>query len=155
MKPITMTPIGVVRSSRTEAFDDFWDQERASVILDDTCYSAEALTGITDFSHAEIVFVMDRLDPRTVETRRRHPRGNPDWPSVGIFAQRAGGRPNRIGICVCRVLGVEGLRLYLAGLDAVDGSPVLDIKPWVAEFGPRGAVRQPPWICELMARYWR
>lgn len=154
MKPIAMTPIGVVRSSRTAAFDDFWDQEEASVLLDETHYSAEALSGITDFSHVEIVFVMEQLDPLKVEIRRRHPRGNPDWPSVGIFAQRAGGRPNRIGVCVCRVLKVDGGRLHVEGLDAIDGTPVLDIKPWVTEFGPRGEVRQPAWMSELMAHYW-
>ncbi|MBS0580079.1 MAG: SAM-dependent methyltransferase [Proteobacteria bacterium] len=155
MKPITMEPIGVVSSSRTTAFDDFWDQEQAAVVLDESRYSAEALSGIADFSHVEIVFLMDQLDPHTVETRRRHPRGNPDWPSVGIFAQRAGGRPNRIGVCVCRVLRVEGGRLHVEGLDAIDGTPVLDIKPWVVEFGPRGTVRQPAWMSELMTRYWR
>jgi tRNA-Thr(GGU) m(6)t(6)A37 methyltransferase TsaA len=154
MKPISMSPIGAVRSSRTAKVDDMWDQEQASVVLDAARFSAEALDGIDEFSHVEIVFVMDQLDPLSVETRRRHPRGNPRWPSVGIFAQRAGGRPNRIGVCVCKVLKVESGSLYVEGLDAIDGTPVLDIKPWVAEFGPRGPVRQPAWMSELMAHYW-
>jgi tRNA (adenine37-N6)-methyltransferase len=77
------------------------------------------------------------------------------WPRVGIFAQRAKDRPNRIGIGVGRLLGVDGRDLRVAGLDAVDGTPVLDIKPVMAEFLPRGELRQPAWSRELMAGYWR
>ena len=85
----------------------------------------------------------------------RHPRNNPDWPKVGIFAQRGKNRPNQIGTTICRVLRTEGIKIYLEGLDAIDGSPVLDIKPWVLEFAPRGSIIQPKWISELMRQYWR
>jgi tRNA-Thr(GGU) m(6)t(6)A37 methyltransferase TsaA len=152
---VTLTPIGEVSSSRTEAVDDLWDGEQACVVLDPARFDPEALGGLADFSHVEIIYFMDRIDPQSVEMRTRHPRGNSAWPRVGIFAQRAAGRPNPIGICVCRILRVEGGLLYVEGLDAIDGTPVLDIKPWVAEFGPRGAVHQPAWITELMRRYWR
>jgi tRNA (Thr-GGU) A37 N-methylase len=84
----------------------------------------------------------------------RHPRGNKEWPEVGIFAQRAKDRPNRLGVTVCRILKVEDASLYLEGLDAIDGTPVVDIKPWMSEFGPRGEVHQPQWSSELMADYW-
>jgi tRNA (adenine37-N6)-methyltransferase len=84
----------------------------------------------------------------------RRPRGNPAWPEVGIFAQRAKDRPNRLGVSVSRILGVTGASVYLAGLDAIDGTPVVDIKPWMSEFGPRGDVAQPSWSVELMAGYW-
>ena len=84
----------------------------------------------------------------------RHPRGNPDWPKVGVFAQRGRNRPNRLGVSVCRILGVDSTRLLVGGLDAIDGTPVLDIKPVLAEFLPRGEVRQPDWSRELMADYW-
>ena len=73
---------------------------------------------------------------------------------MGIFAQRAKGRPNRIGVTVCRLLAVEGLTLTVQALDAIDGTPVLDLKPYMAEFGPRGEIRQPAWSRELMAGYW-
>jgi tRNA (Thr-GGU) A37 N-methylase len=102
----------------------------------------------------EVLFHMDRVDAAKIETAARHPRNNPDWPKVGILAQRAKNRPNQIGSTICRVLRVDGTRLFLEGLDAVDGSPVLDIKPWVREFAPRGEVRQPTWITELMRGYW-
>ncbi|EPX56864.1 hypothetical protein D187_007299 [Cystobacter fuscus DSM 2262] len=98
---------------------------------------------------------MDQVDPAKVEKTARHPRNNTDWPKVGIFAQRGKNRPNQMGATICRVLKVDGIQLHLEGLDAIDGSPVLDIKPWVAEFAPRGEVFQPQWITELMRSYWR
>lgn len=70
-----------------------------------------------------MVYVFDRVDPETVLLKARHPRNNPEWPSVGIFAQRAKARPNRIGVTVCRLVRVEGLELTVAALDAIDGTP--------------------------------
>jgi len=155
MKNITLTPIGVVHSTRKKAEDDNWDSEQVHIELDTTEFSADALMGISDFSHVEILFYMDQVDPNKVEKTARHPRNNPDWPQVGIFAQRGKNRPNQIGATVCRVLKVEGHKLHLEGLDAIEGSPVLDIKPWVKEFAPRGSIFQPKWISELMQQYWR
>ena len=71
-----------------------------------------------------------------------------------MFAQRNKARPNRIGVTTCQLLGVDGRTLHVRGLDAIDGSPVLDIKPHVTGFGPRGNVREPAWIKELMQDYW-
>lgn len=84
----------------------------------------------------------------------RHPRGREDWPLIGIFAQRGRNRPNRLGVTVCKVLAIEGTRLHVEGLDAIDGTPVIDIKPVMRELLPRGEVRQPDWVAELMAAYW-
>ena len=152
---ITMTSIGFVRSTRSRIEDDNWDAEKVHVELDASQFSAEALAGLTEFSHVEVVFFMDQVDAGKMETSARHPRNNTEWPKVGIFAQRGKNRPNRIGSTICRVLKVEGLNLHVEGLDAIDGTPVLDIKPWVMEFGPRGSVFQPGWISELMRGYWR
>jgi tRNA (Thr-GGU) A37 N-methylase len=77
-----------------------------------------------------------------------------NWPRVGIFAQRGKGRPNRLGATIVEVVSREGRVLTVAGLDAIDGTPVLDIKPVLAEFLPRKPVRQPAWSCELMRDYW-
>jgi tRNA (Thr-GGU) A37 N-methylase len=82
------------------------------------------------------------------------PRGNPAWPEVGIFAQRAKNRPNRLGLSTCELLGVEGPSVRVRGLDAIDGTPVLDLKPFMIEFGPRGPVTQPSWSHELMRDYY-
>jgi tRNA (adenine37-N6)-methyltransferase len=147
-------PVATVVGGRAKPFDDDWDAVEAVVRLDDR-FDPEALAGLEEFSHLEVVYVFDRVDPAAVETGARHPRGNMGWPRVGIFAQRAKDRPNRIGIGVGRLLGVDGRDLRVAGLDAVDGTPVLDIKPVMAEFLPRGELRQPAWSRELMAGYWR
>lgn len=155
MKTINITPIGTVRSTRKKAEDDNWDAEQVYVELDPQQFTSEALAGLGDFSHVEILFHMDRVDPSKIEKTARHPRNNTEWPKVGIFAQRGKNRPNQIGITVCRILRVEGAELHVEGLDAIEGSPVLDIKPWVQEFAPRGSVFQPKWISELMRQYWR
>lgn len=155
MKMIAMTPIGIVHSSRKKTEDDNWDVEQVCIELDSLQFSSEALTGLTDFSHVEILFYMNQVDTDKIEKIARHPRNNTEWPKVGIFAQRGKNRPNQIGSTVCRILKTDGLKLTLEGLDAVDGSPVLDIKPWVKEFAPRGSIFQPTWISELMQKYWR
>jgi tRNA (adenine37-N6)-methyltransferase len=146
-------PVATVVGGRTEPFDDDWEGVEAVIRLDER-FEPEALDGLEQFSHLEVVYVFDRVDPADVETGARHPRGNADWPRVGIFAQRAKDRPNRIGVSVCRLLLVDERELRVAGLDAVDGTPVLDIKPVMAEFAPRGELRQPDWARELMAGYW-
>ena len=150
---LTVEPIGRVEGSRKEAVDDNWGAERSRIVLDER-FEADALDGIEEFSHAEIVFVFDRVDPAKIVSGARHPRNNPEWPRVGIFAQRGKNRPNRIGVTVCRILGREGRTLNVEGLDAIDGTPVLDIKPVMREFLPRKEVRQPEWSTELMRNYW-
>ena len=151
---IPLVPIGTVRSTRSDVVDDDWDREEVSIELDDR-FSGDALAGLDSFSHVEVLFHMHRVEPTKIESGARHPRNNPDWPLVGIFAQRGKNRPNQIGTTVCRVLRVDGRRLFVEGLDAVDGTPVLDIKPWVRELGPRGETRQPAWMDELMREYWK
>jgi tRNA-Thr(GGU) m(6)t(6)A37 methyltransferase TsaA len=151
---ISMTPIGVVRSTRKKVEDDNWDAEKMSVELDAKQFGESALAGLSEFSHVEVIFYMNQVEASKIEAGARHPRNNISWPSVGIFAQRAKNRPNRIGATICKVLSVDGRILNVEGLDAVDGTPVLDIKPWVAEFAPRGTQFQPKWISELMQGYW-
>ena len=146
-------PIGFVRGGRTQAIDDDWDRETAVIELA-ARFGEEALYGLVDFSHAEVAFVFHRVPLDKVETGARHPRNRADWPLVGIFAQRGKNRPNRIGITICRIEKVDGTRLHVRGLDAIDGTPVIDIKPVMREFCPRGDIRQPEWASELMAGYW-
>jgi tRNA (adenine37-N6)-methyltransferase len=150
----SVEPIGWVHSSRSDAVDDDWDAVTATISLDAERFSPDAILGLDAFSHIEVVFLFDQVEPDEIENAARHPRGNTDWPKVGIFAQRAKMRPNRLGVSVCRLLGIDGLVLRVQGLDAIDGTPVLDIKPYMSEFGARGAVEQPAWSHELMATYW-
>lgn len=146
--------VGHVRGGRAEAIDDDWGPSRARIDLDPARFGPEALFGLTDFSHAEIIFVFDRITDAEIVTGARRPRGREDWPLVGIFAQRGRNRPNRLGVSVCRILAVDGLSLEVEGLDAIDGTPVVDIKPVLSGFLPRGEVREPAWAGEIMETYW-
>jgi tRNA (adenine37-N6)-methyltransferase len=147
-------PIGHVRGGRVEAVDDDWGDVLATVELDPAAVGEAATVGLEGFSHLEVVFLFDRVDPATVTTGARRPRGNPDWPEVGILAQRRKARPNRLGVSRCELVAVDGLQLRVRGLDAIEGTPVLDVKPWMAGFAPRGPVAEPAWALELMAGYW-
>jgi tRNA-Thr(GGU) m(6)t(6)A37 methyltransferase TsaA len=149
----SLTAIGHVAGGRSEAEDDAWASSRAAIHLVPG-FTAEALAGLESFSHAEIVFIFDRLPESQIITASRRPRGNPHWPMVGIFAQRGRNRPNRIGVSVCRIVAVKGTCVEVEGLDAIDGTPVLDIKPVLAGFLPRGEVREPDWAGAIMADYW-
>lgn len=146
--------IGVVRGGRDTPIDDQWGDSLARLDLDPARFTPDALAGLSDFSHAEVIFVFDRVPDSEIEIGARRPRGRADWPLVGIFAQRGKGRPNRLGLCVCEIVSVEGLSVTVRGLDAIDGTPVVDIKPVMNGFLPRGEVREPAWATEIMSAYW-
>ncbi|MBV9043552.1 MAG: SAM-dependent methyltransferase [Alphaproteobacteria bacterium] len=151
---ITMRPIGFVCGGRAEPIDDDWDSVETTIDLDASQFKPDATASLSDFSHIEVVYNFNQVPDNEINTGARHPRGRKDWPLVGIFAQRGKGRPNRIGVTVCRLLAVDGLTLRVRGLDAIDGTPVLDIKPVMTGFLPRGEIREPQWAKELMAGYW-
>ena len=134
-------PIGVVKSSRSRPVDDDWGEVTASITILPP-FGARSLVGLDEFSHIEVLFLFHGVDPRSVHTGSRRPRGNPDWPDVGIFAQRAKDRPNRLGLCTCELVEVRGDTIEVRALDAIDGTPVLDIKPYMSN-SPRPPVRQP------------
>ena len=150
----SVRPIAFVRSPRDEVNDDFWGDVESEIEL---CpdIPPESLVGLEDYSHVDILYLLDRVSPDDVEYGLRHPRNNLDWPKVGIFAQRAKRRPNRLAHSIVRLLGCDGSRLRVLALDAIDGTPVLDIKPVLSEFLPREPVRQPQYSHELMRDYWR
>ena len=151
---ITLTPIGYVRTTRADPTDDNWDAETTRIELDTTRFTTDALLSLDTFSHVEVLYWFHHAEAATPVTGARHPRGNKDWPLVGIFAQRGKNRPNRIGLTICEILKVGGTTLHVKGLDAIDGTPVLDLKPWVSDFGPRGDIREPQWMKDLMSGYW-
>jgi len=154
MSAITMTPIGRVMSARDEPIDDDWDSVPTTIVLDPAQLKPDAAAGLDSFSHIVVTYVFDRVGEAEIERGARHPRGRTDWPKIGILAQRAKNRPNRIGITTCKLLSVSGLILKVQGLDAIDGTPVLDIKPHMSGFDARGAIREPTWSLELMEKYW-
>ncbi len=150
---VALEPIGLVVGGRREAIDDHWGTVEAVIRLDSR-FDADALAGLDEFSHLCVVFQFHLVPEGDVVTGARHPRGNTAWPKVGMFAQRAKMRPNRLGVSTCELLAMSGRDLSVRGLDAVDGTPVLDVKPFMTEFEPRGETRQPRWASELMRDYY-
>ena len=152
---IVLKPIGVVRSPIKELADDCWGGVLAEIELDPQLFGPECTLGLDQYSHVEVLFLLDKISQDEIEKGARHPRGRTDWPKTGIFAQRSKGRPNRIGVTVCKLESVDGLHIRVRELDAVDGTPVLDVKPYLKGFAPRGEVLEPAWAAELMAGYFR
>ncbi|MFE9726440.1 TrmO family methyltransferase [Streptomyces sp. NPDC005794] len=112
------------------------------------------LATVQGVSHLEVVFRFHLTDRNDLDLGTRRPRDNPDWPEVGIFGHRNMRRLNWLGVSRCRLIRVEGLDLRVEDLDAVDGTPVLDIKPWFAEMGPLGDVRQASWVTDMLGDHY-
>lgn len=149
----SIEPIGFVKNSRKKTEDDYWGGVESEIIISEKI-SAESLLGIEEFSHLEIIFYFHLADLSKINISASHPRDNKSFPRVGIFAQRKKARPNLLGSTIVKLLSVSGNTLRVSGLDAVDGTPVIDIKPVVREFLPNEEIRQPVWETELMKNYW-
>ncbi|MCC6155010.1 MAG: SAM-dependent methyltransferase [Candidatus Hydrogenedentes bacterium] len=148
-----VTAIGIVHNERKAVEDDNWLRYPSEIRLIDDL-PAECLDGIDAYSHIEIVYVFHQVLWAKPVIGAEHPRENPAWPKVGIYAQRKKARPNFIGCTITTLLQRDGRRIFVERLDAIDGTPVLDIKPVLREFLPYGEVRQPGWADELMRNYW-
>ncbi len=150
---IELNPIAIVKNTRKLVKDDHWGDVVSTIELIPPM-TEEALAGIESFSHIEVIFYFDQVQTDKIETGARHPRNNANWPLVGILAQRGKNRPNQIGTTICKLLDHSANTITVQGLDAVDGTPVLDIKPVMKEFLPQEEIRQPGWVGELMQNYW-
>jgi tRNA-Thr(GGU) m(6)t(6)A37 methyltransferase TsaA len=144
-------PIGVVRSSVSEPVDEGWGEVVSEIHLE--ARYAAGLEGIEQFSHAVIVTWLHLATFDSPKHLRRRPRGRSDMPCVGMFAQRARHRPNPIGITSVRILGVQGNVLRVQGLDAIDGTPVLDVRPYYPAFDLVPDATVPEWVDRLMEGY--
>lgn len=150
----TVNPIGTVVNSRKEVEDDYWG-DVTSVIELATDLDESSLDGIQAFSHLEIIYLFHLVSDERIQYGARHPRNNKSWPKVGIFAQRGKNQPNKLGTTVVKLIKCEGRKLFVSGLDAIDGTPIIDIKPVMKEFLPREEVTQPDWSKQLMVNYWK
>ena len=149
---IILNPVATVKNSRQDQSDDFWGNIISEIELAENI-PADAFNGIEEFSHLEIIFHFDKADKANA-VYSYHPRGNKNWPKVGIFAQRKKDRPNGIGLTIAELVKREGNKIWVRYLDAIDGTPVLDIKPVLKEFLPTKEIKQPQWSHELMKNYW-
>jgi len=153
-RAIIFNPIGYVKSKRSGMQDDYWGNVVSEITISED-FPEECLDGIDTFSHLEIIFYFDKAEPSKVVTGASHPRGNTEWPNVGIFAQRKKDRPNHIGTTIVKLISRKERTLMVQGLDADNDTPVLDIKPVAQEFLPNETVAQPAWMSELMKDYWK
>lgn len=149
----TIQSIATVRNNRQMLKDDHWGEIISTIELADHIQEV-SLKGIEDFSHLEIIFYFDKVSDDQIQYETRHPRNNHDYPEVGIFAQRGKNRPNKLGSTIVALLEVKSRGLIVQGLDAIDGTPILDIKPVMKEFLPKEDVKQPAWSIDLMKAYW-
>ncbi len=151
MNRIALKVIGYVRSHIKEQTDEKWgDVESRIVLLPEYC---EGLQGIEQFSHALIVTFLHeaRFEPSAHLIRR--PRGLASMPEVGIFAQRAKDRPNPLGVTAVSIVGIEPGVLVVRELDAIDGTPVVDVKPYYPVYDRVMMATVPDWVDRLMDGY--
>ena len=151
-RKIILKPIAFVKNNRKEKSDDNWSETISEIELIDDL-PIESLEEIETFSHLEIIYFLDKSN-KTI-TGSEHPRENPNWPKVGIFAQRKKDRPNHLGLTIVNLIKKEERKLIVSNLDAIDGTAILDIKPVFKEYLPKGEVKQPDWTSELMKNYWK
>ncbi|EMJ99912.1 methyltransferase, YaeB family [Leptospira sp. B5-022] len=149
----TIRPIAKVSNSRSEIQDDYWAEIVSEIELEDNI-PAESLDGIETFSHLEIIYIFHKSIGSEPILGSEHPRENKKWPKVGIFVQRKKNRPNHLGSTIVELLRRDGKKLLVKYLDAIDGTPVVDIKPVMREFLPMSGITQPDWSKELMINYW-
>lgn len=150
---ITLNLIGVAYNDRKEVEDDYWGEVTSKIVLDDSL-PEEAFNEIESFSHLEIIFYFHQVQKNKIVTGARHPRNDTSLPKVGIFAQRGKNRPNQLGLTTVKVIERKGRELFVSGLDCINETPILDIKPVMQEFLPKDPISQPEWTHEIMKNYW-
>ena len=150
MSEIVMKPIGYVHNNVENKKDVAWGQDVSTIHLEEEYYSG--LEGLSDFSHAIIIYHLDKAVYDKEKHLQRRPQNRDDMPLVGIFSQRGKDRPNRIGMTSVQIVNVEDTQLTVRGLDAIDGTAVLDIKPYYPVYDKKDAI-VPEWVDRLMEHY--
>ncbi len=151
MEKIELKPIGYVSSPATEKVDENWGGVVSRILLEPEY--AGALEGLKDFSHALIVTYLHQARYNKERHLQRRPRGLDSMPKVGIFSQRAKDRPNPIGVTAVRINRVGNDYLEIQGLDAINGTSVLDIKPYYPQYDKVEKATVPEWVNRLMEKY--
>lgn len=150
----SLQPIAFVHNERKMIRDDEWGDVQSFITLIES-YAEESILGIESFSHIEVIFYFHKVTDEQIQYSARHPRNNKEYPKVGIFAQRGKNRPNRLGATIVKVVRREGKSIVVEGLDAIDGTPILDIKPVMRGVLPDEDIIQPEWATDIMKEYWK
>jgi tRNA-Thr(GGU) m(6)t(6)A37 methyltransferase TsaA len=151
MEEIKLKPIGFVSSPIIERMDENWGEIKSKIILNPEY--AGALTGLDGFSHAIIVTYLHQAQYEKEKHLQRRPRNLETMPKVGILSQRAKNRPNPIGITAVKIIDVGDDYLEVKGLDAINGTPILDIKPYYPDYDKIDNPKVPEWVDRLMKKY--
>lgn len=141
---INLTPIGFVKNAVTEPKGEDWQSITSEIIVNQNLN--EALSGIGEFSHIIVIYWMHKTPASERSVMKVHPKRNPNLPLVGVFATRSPARPNPIGIATVKLLEYRDNILKVIGLDAIDGTPVLDIKPHIPGADSPTPARIPGWL---------
>ena len=150
MENIVLEPIGVVKNSVENKKDVSWGEDTSTIVLNEEYYTS--LKGLEDFSHVIVLYYLDKANYDSRKHLQRRPQNRDDMPLVGIFSQRGKDRPNRIGMTSVEIVSVSERELTVKGLDAIDGTPVLDIKPYYPVYDKKEAT-VPEWVDRLMEHY--
>jgi tRNA-Thr(GGU) m(6)t(6)A37 methyltransferase TsaA len=148
---LKLRPIGYVSTSVKKEIDEEWG-EIISEIMIDRCYE-KGLIGLDNFSHIIVIFFMHKANFDINSHLTRKPQDRQDMPFLGIFAQRAKHRPNPIGISSVKLLSVKENIVRVQGLDAIDETPIIDIKPYFPIYDSMVNVKTPSWVDKLMQNY--
>ncbi len=151
VETIPLKPIGHVLSPAEDMVDEKWGDVISRVLL--LPEYKGALDGLQEFSHVIVVTYLHKAKYIPSDHLKRRPRGLESMPLVGIFAQRAKDRPNQIGITAVKLISVGDDYIDVQGLDAINGSPVLDIKPYFPQYDRVNNAIVPGWVSELMKGY--
>lgn len=148
--PVVLRPIGVVRNNVREPRPDGWEHVRSDLVFREDLDAA--LDGIEQYSHVIVIFAFHRVPEDARTTGRLHPRGDPSLPEQGVLATRSQTRPSGIGLSVVPLQRRRHNVLRVLGLDAIDGTPILDIKPYFPHFDSVPGARVPDWAQRLAGR---
>ena len=148
-EPVSVRPIGVVRNGVRESRMDGWEQLKSDILIRDELTGM--LDGIEGYSHIIVVFAFDKV-PESAQKDRIHPRGDARLPEQGVLATRSQVRPSPIGVSVVKLLRRRHNVLRVEALDAIDGTPVLDIKPYFPNYDAVPTAGIPEWAKELGVR---
>ncbi|MCL2253451.1 MAG: tRNA (N6-threonylcarbamoyladenosine(37)-N6)-methyltransferase TrmO [Lachnospiraceae bacterium] len=143
--------IGTVKSNATEKVDHNWGDIVSEIIIKEELQIG--LKGLEDFSHVIIIYHLSEASFIKEKHLTRKPQGRDDMPTVGIFSQRAKDRPNAIGVTSVKLLSIEQNIVKVQGLDAINGTPILDIKPYYPQYDMKENATVPEWVNVLMADY--
>ncbi len=145
-EPMTLKAIGIVRNELKQPSKLDPNKVVSEIVIDSNL--AEALDSLDEFSHIIVLYWMHQLDRKSGFPVKVHPKGRPEVTPVGVFASRSPNRPNPIGKATVRLLERRGNKLRVEGLDAIDGTPVIDIKPYIPNYDSASNANVPPWVTE-------